>query len=172
MPGVWAQVGFCQNHHRACPAVPGKGQVALQPPEIKISVERHADKYRVNVGGNHLLRAACPCCFADKEAHSRQNSVYDGAALLQIAVDHHKIAHGGKVRGAVCLIPQPAGHLRQLLAPFTDQAIDAFLLREDPACNVVFAVLPRCRRISFRQAVCGHIHFRHGFSFLSLAAFN
>ena len=68
------------------------------------------------------------------------------------------------------MVTQSAGHLRQLLAPFTDKAVESLLLREDPADNKAFITGLRGFRILPQQAVGGHICFGHGFFLSSVPA--
>ena len=54
--GVVAEVGLGEHDHRLRAALPGGGQIALQPPGVEVGVQRGDQQRHVDVGGDHLRR--------------------------------------------------------------------------------------------------------------------
>ena len=79
--GVRAGVGLGEHDDRLGAALPGCREIALQPAQAEVAVERGDQKNEVDVGRHHLRAAAWSGSPADEHAGTRQQ-VMDGRRRL------------------------------------------------------------------------------------------
>ena len=124
---IFAQVRFRQQHHRVGSAFPCDRQIALQPPQVEIVVQAHAQKHGVDVGGHHLFRLGGACRLAYKQTFAGQHLMNDGGVWVG-TVGHHIVPHGGVIGYGLRVKLKPAGNQRVLLARDSADAIHTFFL--------------------------------------------
>ena len=132
--GIGGEVGLGQHHHRLGAALPGGGQVALQPPGVEVGVQRGDQQRHVDVGGHHLLVRDRVGGLADEGGAPRQHGVDGRGAFVGPRGQRHPVAddrEGARSR----LVGEPAGDLGGELAEVGDDVVDSALLHEDAAGN-------------------------------------
>ena len=129
---IRTKVRFCQQYHRVGSAFPCDGEIALQPPQVEIVVQAHAQKHGVDVGGHHLFRLGSARRPAHKHAFAGKHLMDDGGIRVS-AVGQHIIAHGGVIGHSLGVELKPAGHKSVLLAHGGAEPVQPLFLQRDPS---------------------------------------
>jgi len=95
-------------------------------------VQRHADQYGVDVGGDHLRLLSAARGLPLKNAAARQHPMDDRVAgAAPGAVRHDKVAYRRVPGRFGCLITEPAGNPGKAFAVRRDDFVSVFILRYD-----------------------------------------
>ena len=127
---VLAQVRLGQHHHRGGAALPGGGQVALDAARVEVGVQRRDQEGHVDVGGDHLRRAATADRLAHEGAAARQQVVDGGAGLRGANRGGHPIA-GHRIGAGFGLMREAPRKLGGRFAHRGRQHVEAALLHDD-----------------------------------------
>ena len=130
--GVFGQVGLGQHDDRLGAAVPGDRNVALEPAQVQVAVERRDDKDDVEVGADDLRLGAPAGGLPDQRAPTRQHGLDHHIAGLA-RFDGHPVTdrrEGG--RASARLEAEAAADGCPNLAAGTQQLVEAAILGDDP----------------------------------------
>ena len=102
---VLGDVALVDDDHRCRAAVPGCGQITLEPAGVEIAAEGGDDEDRVDVGGHDLDDGSTPGLLACEGGPPRQDRLDHGLALALDRPDRHPVADGRQF-----VVVQPSGH--------------------------------------------------------------
>ncbi len=113
---VVADVGLGQDDHRVGTALPGHGQVPLDPARVEILVQRRHQQRQIHVGRHHLLGGDLAGRVSHKRRPPGQHRGYLDALAVRIAVVRDPVSDRRSVdRGTGCFAHR-AGHLGPAVA--------------------------------------------------------
>ena len=104
------EIDLVEHDDRVCPALPDRGQVALDPPRIEIAVGRGDEAEDVDIGRDHLRGGVRVGRAADHGRAAPQDVVDDGA--LGVVGYGDPVADGRAIDTGE-LVAQPAGELSE-----------------------------------------------------------
>ncbi len=128
---VGAEVGLRQHDHGLGAALPRHRDVALEPAEVEVLVERHDEEDRVHVRRQHLLLGGVERDLARELRAAGEDLLDRRRALVRPRSGRDPVADGGQIAGTVRLVREPARELGPQLAELRQQDIGAAMLCGD-----------------------------------------
>lgn len=126
---ILTQTTFCQDDDRCCTALPCNRNVPFHSAQIEVPVKSHTQKYRVYIGGHHLLLIGSSCCFPDKNTLSGQYLMNHGLPIL-IRRNKNKITHCRIIRNPFCFISELTGNRGLSHSVFRNNIVHPSFLRD------------------------------------------
>jgi hypothetical protein len=94
---ILCSVELVDDDYRARPAVPGRGQIPLEPPWVEVEAERSHEEHRVDVGRYDLCHGPLPRLLARERGTSRQDSLDHRLAFAVDRPDGDPVPDGGQL---------------------------------------------------------------------------
>jgi hypothetical protein len=126
-----AEVGLRQQDDRLRAALPRGREVALEPAQVEVLVQRHDQEDGVDVRGQHLLLRGVQRDLARELRGAREDVVDGGRVFVQPWSDRDPVAHCGEVAGSLREVCETACRLGAQLAELREEGVGAAVLRGD-----------------------------------------
>jgi len=95
-----------QEHDRSRPALPGQGQVALEPSRVHGLAQRRGEEQQVDVRQQNLRRGHAAGRLAHDLGAARQDGTDDRASFPREQADRDPVSHRREARAAARLVTQ------------------------------------------------------------------
>ena len=101
-----AGIRLVQYYYRAGAALPGNGEIALNPAWIEIGIQPAYQAYGIDVGGNHLRADRCAGLFPEERCPARQEKSYYSPVTAFGIVCQHPVPAGRQAYRIGRFIPE------------------------------------------------------------------
>ena len=129
---ILTEIQLCEHNHRNGTALPCKCQIALQSAQIKIRIQGHTNKYRIDIGCHELFFPALSGSLAHEYTFPRQNSCdYSISLILTISVNLNIITDCREIHRSGRIISHSAGYSCEQFSCLSLNAVGIPGLRDD-----------------------------------------